>query len=286
VTTHLTNKRASQSLLAATMTSILLLGILAPNASSGTSDGFLNLRNTPFGGPQPTITTFDAPGAGTGAGQGTLPFAINPAGLITGYYLDTGDVFHGFLRIRNGAITTFDAPGAGTGPGQGTRAFSINPGGAISGRYIDAGAVRHGFLRTTDGAITTFDVPGAGTGPGQGTLGDNINPSETIAGRYIDASDVVHGFLRAPDGTITTFDAPNAGTGPGQGTIVFAVDCLNPAGAISATSLDASNVYHGVLRAPDSTITTFDAPGTGTGPFQGTLTFGINQAGTIEGAYV
>jgi hypothetical protein len=148
VTTHLTNKRASQSLLAATITSILLLGILAPNASSGTSDGFLNLRNTPFGGPQPTITTFDAPGAGTGAGQGTLPFAINPAGLITGYYLDTGDVFHGFLRIRNGAIATFDVPGAGTGPGQGTVALCNNPVDAITGYYIDASDVFHGFLRS------------------------------------------------------------------------------------------------------------------------------------------
>src|SRR5437773_161954 len=188
MTTHLTNTFTSVRLLAAAMTSILLLGVLAPTASSGTSDGFLNFSNTPLIGPQPTITTFDAPGAGTGPGQGTLPFAINPAG--------------------------------------------------------------------------------------------------TALGRYIDASDVSHGFLRAPDGTITTFDAPNAGTGPGQGTIVFSVDCLNPAAAISATSLDASDVFHGVLRAPDGTMTTFDVPGAGTGPFQGTLTFGINQAGTTEGDYV
>src|SRR5262245_32696997 len=98
MTTHRTNIFASTRLLAVTMTSILLLGILAPNASSGTSDGLLNFSNTPLLGSQPTITTFDAPGASTGPGQGTLPFAINPAGLITGYYLDTGNVFHGFLR--------------------------------------------------------------------------------------------------------------------------------------------------------------------------------------------
>ena len=187
MTTHLTNIFTSARLLAATMTSILLLGILAPTASSGTSDGFLNFSNKPFVRAEPTITTFDAPGAGTGPGQGTQPFAINPAGLITGFYLDAGDVYHGVLRTPDGAITTFDAPGAGTGPGQGTRPFSINPGGTISGRYVDAGDVGHGFLRTPDGAITTFDVPGAGTGPGQGTHGDNINPSEAIAARYSDA---------------------------------------------------------------------------------------------------
>ena len=167
MTTHLTNIFASARLLAAAMTSILLLGVLAPTGFSGTSDGFLNFSNTPLIGPQPTITTFDAPGAGTGPGQGTLPFAINPAGTVLGYYIDAGDARHGFLRTPDGAITTFDAPGAGTGPGQGTTAFSINPDGMAAGRYIDASDAFHGFLRTPDGAITTFDVSGAGTGPGQ-----------------------------------------------------------------------------------------------------------------------
>ena len=41
---------------------------------------------------------------------------------------------------------------------------------------------------------------------------------------------------------------------------------------------------HGILRAPDGTITTFDVPGAGTGPVPGhTLPLGINQAGAIEG---
>src|SRR5712691_8117212 len=42
--------------------------------------------------------TFDVPGAGTGPGQGTQGIHINPAGAITGYYLDSGDVFHGYVR--------------------------------------------------------------------------------------------------------------------------------------------------------------------------------------------
>src|SRR5438094_10003647 len=158
------------------------------------------------------------------------------------------------------------------------------PEGTAAGRYIDGSDVFHGFLRTPEGAITTFDVPGAGTGPGQGTRASNINPSEAIAGRYIDPSDVSHGFLRASDGTITTFDAPNAGTAPGQGTIVFSVDCLNPAGAISATSLDASNVFHGVLRAPAALTTRFAVPAAGTAPVHGTRPFGINQARSLGGA--
>jgi hypothetical protein len=45
-----------------------------------------------------TITTFDVPGAGTGAGQGTLPLLNNAEGAITGYDIDANGAFHGFLR--------------------------------------------------------------------------------------------------------------------------------------------------------------------------------------------
>jgi hypothetical protein len=48
--------------------------------------------------PDGAITTFDAPGAGTGLFWSTTPFGINPAGAIVGYYFDAGYVFHGFLE--------------------------------------------------------------------------------------------------------------------------------------------------------------------------------------------
>jgi hypothetical protein len=44
------------------------------------------------------ITTFDAPCAGTGSGQGTFIGAINPAGAITGNSVDNNNVNHGYLR--------------------------------------------------------------------------------------------------------------------------------------------------------------------------------------------
>src|SRR6267378_60823 len=107
-----------------------------------------------------TFTTFDAPGAGTGPGQGTLAFSINPAGATTGIVRDANIVRHGFVRAANGAITTFDVAGAGTGPFQGTRGNNINPAGAIAGFSTDANDVTHGFVRASNGAITTFDAPG------------------------------------------------------------------------------------------------------------------------------
>ena len=41
---------------------------------------------------------------------------------------------------------------------------------------------------------------------------------------------------------------------------------------------------HGFLRTPEGSITTFDAPGAGTGPFQGTIAFGMNSAGADHGS--
>ena len=87
-------------------------------------------------------------GAGTGPHQGTIPQNLNSAGAITGDYLDAGNVYHGFLRAKNGSITKFDVPGAGTGSGQGTIALSNDPADAITGYYIDSKNVYHGFLRT------------------------------------------------------------------------------------------------------------------------------------------
>ncbi len=66
---------------------------------------------------------FDAPGAGTAAGQGTRAYATNPSGEITGFFLDSTTVAHGYVRSNQGVITVFDAPGAGTGPLQGHVSF-------------------------------------------------------------------------------------------------------------------------------------------------------------------
>jgi hypothetical protein len=120
------------------MTSMLLLGILAPNVSGGTSDGVLNFSNTPLLRPQPTFITFDPPGS-----IDTRPRSINPAGEITGFYFDVFVELHGFMRARDGTIITFDVPGSLS-----TTAFGINPAGEITGSYFDVSFLVHGFLRS------------------------------------------------------------------------------------------------------------------------------------------
>src|SRR5438132_8859462 len=60
-----------------------------------------------------TFTTFDAPGAGTGAYEGTFGGGINTAGAIAGDYVDAEIALHGFGRAANGTITTFNCKNAG-----------------------------------------------------------------------------------------------------------------------------------------------------------------------------
>ena len=240
--------------------------------------------------PQGRLTNFDAPGAGTGAGEGTWGNCINPAGEIAGEYQDTSLVYHMYLRAPDGTMTTFDAPNVGTGEYQGTYSdffgHCLNPEGAVTGYYWDTNWVGHGYLRSRDGIITEFDAPSAGSTPGsgEGTFPMAINADGTIAGFVQDNSELTHGFVRTHDGRFTTFDVPGAGTVPDswQGTYPLAI---NPAGAIAGDYLDASYVYHGFLRTPDGKITTFDAPGAGTGEGQGTYAQSINSAGEITGYY-
>src|SRR5438132_975546 len=85
----------------------------------------------------PTLTTFDVPGAGTGASQGTFAASISSEGEIAGSFSDSRLVNHGFARTPHGTITTFDAPRAGTQPFQGTFPESINTKGVITGWYVN-----------------------------------------------------------------------------------------------------------------------------------------------------
>lgn len=90
---------------------------------------------------------FDAPNAGDGWGLGTIAYAINTAGSVTGTAADNSHVYHGFVRLSAGKITGFDAPGAGGGSREGTLPAAINDTGVIAGTLIDSAGASHGFIR-------------------------------------------------------------------------------------------------------------------------------------------
>ncbi|HWA92271.1 MAG TPA: hypothetical protein VG889_19690 [Rhizomicrobium sp.] len=104
---------------------------------SGAMHGFIRKPNG-------RIVVVDAPGAGTGPGQGTIVGDINSDGVAVGNYVDADGVSHGFLCTKTGEIIKeFDAPGAGAG---GTVPYSINRGGTISGYMRDETDAGHAII--------------------------------------------------------------------------------------------------------------------------------------------
>jgi hypothetical protein len=182
---------------------------------------------------QPTarshITTFEAPGAGSGLYEGTVGSGINFWGTIAGYSADSNGNNHGYIRARNGAFTQINHPLAATGFGQGTSVIGINDDGAISGYYLDAKDVFHGFIRRLDGAFETFDAPGADTGAFDGTLCQGINVWGGVTGTAYNAT-TGHGFVRSRGGAIVSFDPP--------GSVLTVPFGINAAGAITGYYVD------------------------------------------------
>jgi hypothetical protein len=170
-------------------------------------------------------------------------------GRIAGPYIDSSNVYHGFLRNPNGQITEWEPPGAGQGPNLIVHVNTINPQGWIVGTYEDVHQRYHAFARRTDGSFIEYEVQGAGTGALQGTTAFDINSERTIIGSFIDDKYVWQGYERAfPNGTITKFDVAGAGKGNGDGTYPPSID---PAGVkIAGFYLDAGYVSHGFLRLP------------------------------------
>jgi hypothetical protein len=243
--------------------------------ASGINHGFLR---TPDG----TITEFDPPGYPNNTlfvNPGLNTLAIDPAGTITGSYVDANGFVHGFLRFHNGTFTTFDFPGPPGFPSVGTYPSAINSvsgQAATTGYYYDNGGTPHGFLLDQD-TFTTFDPPGP-LFYQQQIYPQAINPAGAITGYYEDASFLFHGFLRTPDGTFTTFD-------PTPSSVYTVANGINPVGAI--TGYYTENIYYGpyhaFLRAPNGIFTTVDLPSSSSN--QGTFAFAIDQAGTITGNY-
>ncbi len=88
--------------------------------------------------PDGTITAFDPAGS-----VDSQAYSINGGRAITGFYRDSNNVWHGFVRAADGTIRAFDPPGSIY-----TIGASINGNGAIAGSYEDSGGTFHGFLRS------------------------------------------------------------------------------------------------------------------------------------------
>lgn len=191
----------------------------------------------------------DAPGAGSGEGQGSQAVGINNKGDIAGGVLDSNNHVTGFIRSADGTYLEFEAPNAGDGAFQGTQAYEIDEHGRTNGEVVDANNVLHGFIRYPNGKFRIVDAPDAGTGPGQGTVAVEHCEGGWCEGEYIDSNDVYHGFYCTDDckkrGEIFEYDPPGAGD---IGT--YTVISSNKSRQIAGTFKDADAMRHGFIRTP------------------------------------
>jgi len=233
--------------------------------------------------PAGKISRYDAPGAGTGADQGTIMGNINQSGEVAGYFADSNNAFHGFLITSGGEFMQFDAPGAGLGPFQGTTPIAsegLTEQGAIAGTVFDTNSVAHGFLRAPDGTFSVFDA----TTDAEATYGFGVNSQQTVAGIYATPEGAgLGGFLRTADGQITTVLTPEMGS-----PVSLGVNSINDAGVVvgyyaNGNLKPAARAY---VRTPNGKVTYFKAPDAGTGPNQGTYPYANNNAGEITGTYI
>jgi hypothetical protein len=279
------------------------LGINASGTITGVYSNAMGVTHGFIRAADGTFTTFDAPDAGsTSPGiEGTMPFAVDSNGDVTGTYIDANHAYHGFVRSADGTITEFDAPGAPTNvANRGTTALGINDSGQIVGIYstgsFDTASTYYGFVRAADGTVTTLTEPDAGSGENangskQGTVATAINASGEITGFYVDSSGNQHGFVLSAGGTYTSFD-PAGSTSSGDKSVVTGTSpvSIDAAGDVAGSYTDSSSLRHGFVRTANGTITSFDAPGAtttaGSSTIGGTGALSIDPGGDyIAGIY-
>ncbi len=231
---------------------------------------------------------------------------INNDGVVTGYYLDSNSVAHGFVW-REGEVETVDYPGA-----SGTYLFEINNRGVAIG-YCVEGALNHAvFYSVWERAWTALpDIPGYSQNQGYGindagvAVGDALSASASVAwswdpakrsysffsvpgsdesttspsglndqgqivGFFSDAAGV-HGFIKE-HGTYTTIDAPGA-------SYTF-LNGINNRGVMQGQIYRSASTVHGFVVSSGGIFRTLNYPG----PLM-TSIVGINDHGDVCGAY-
>jgi len=131
-------------------------------------------------------------------GQATLPWAINSAGVVAGYFVSRADGrMHGFL-LDNGTFTTVDEIANGD-----TFIYALNNNGDFGGAFGPGPGAGTGFISVA-GEVTQVNVPGSVTTTVAGLALDGSSVGNTDTGKQI------FGFLRGPKGTIHAFQVSKA----------------------------------------------------------------------------
>jgi hypothetical protein len=200
----------------------------------------------------------------------TIAFGISNSGNVTGFWLDTSSVEHGFVGPDDGSnYTTFDdsADGVGTQPrGLNKKGIVMGIANVSTGNVLDYVP----FERTPDGTITHVTKKGQVLN----YLVQGINRYSVFDGGYEDPNTgefIGYTGKRAKyknkiklNGITTTGVAPRG---------------INDAGDTAGWYLDTNGVMHGFYQPYGGTAVTIDDPNGVTNPE------GINNKGEISGLY-
>jgi hypothetical protein len=199
----------------------------------------------------------------------TISFGVNDSLVVTGFWLDSSGVQHGFVGPASGTnYTSFD-----DSSDPDTQARAINNAGYITGIDNDAcGSVTCyiPFERTPDGTITNITMNGSTLN----YIAQGINKKKVFTGSYENSS-----------GTIIGYTGKNAQwkkdfTLPGITTIGVAGRGMDDAGDIVGWYEDSTGTQHGFLltNKGKKAVTIDDPNGV-------TNLEGINNKGEASGLY-
>jgi hypothetical protein len=230
---------------------------------------------------KPVYVPFDVPDS-----VATYPLSINDKMTITGYYVSTSGLTHGFVRDEQGVITRFDVPGSSS-----TSPVSINYAGEITGTYITSSTsptpgIPQGFIRSADGKITLFGDTISPYGSGSRPFDANpvkVNVDGEVVGNFPYPNAAPSVFIRSRSGVLQAFSLSDGAEYPTVAT------GLNASGAVLGYASSESILYaqgflwsgQGPVPSPVSgTATSISVSGS-----MGTFPTGINGGGVIVGCY-
>jgi hypothetical protein len=172
----------------------------------------------------------------------------------------------GFLRDASGNYTALNYPGATL-----ITPFGINAAGDIVGLWSDP--ISSSFLKSGAGNYSGLDYPSANY-----TVAYGINNAGDVVGYYnvLGQGTLTHAFFSDAGGNYATIDYPGAT----EGTIARGIN--NAGEIVGFYPYGPNDSYaHGFLRDAGGNYVTLNYPGA-----QSTIPYGINDSGTIVGAWV
>ena len=242
-----------------------------------------------------TITTFEAPNAGTGSEQGTIVTGIDAAGDVIGAYTDTNNMIHGFVRnASTGTITVIDAPGAGTATYQGTYPDAFDAAGDIFGSFTDANNVVHGFVLPAVARSRPTTLPAqsrpmrCAVPQARDSIASSANWARatvlSLKPRRPNSPLMKLRSVLARVGAVTSEgtgllngNGPNPSGTASYGNLIL--NAVNASGEIVGLFTDGNYVFHGYLRAANGSITTINDLDCGHNRGAGHRSFGDQRFG-------